>query len=187
MEEAIAIAASELAKKANWNGCGKPKKRLTNAYLVQGSRVLLGYKKRGFGEGKVNGFGGKVDESRGESVYKAALREMEEESGLQLLDAKCVGVLLYDYPTKESTMEVFVYKAMKYQGTITESDEMDPRWVEKGDIDYNEMWADDPYWLMKLFALDLDSNVFIGWFDFSEDMNSVKRCQVQDVKRTELG
>jgi 8-oxo-dGTP diphosphatase/2-hydroxy-dATP diphosphatase len=34
--------------------------------------ILLGLKKRGFGEGKWNGFGGKIES--GESVIQAAIR-----------------------------------------------------------------------------------------------------------------
>ena len=39
-------------------------------------RILLAMKKRGFGAGKFNGFGGKV-EAR-ETILEAALREFEE-------------------------------------------------------------------------------------------------------------
>ena len=35
-------------------------KQLTLAFIRDGERVLLGMKKRGFGEGRWNGFGGKV-------------------------------------------------------------------------------------------------------------------------------
>ena len=35
-------------------------KHLTLVFLRDGSKVLLGMKKRGFGAGKWNGFGGKV-------------------------------------------------------------------------------------------------------------------------------
>jgi 8-oxo-dGTP diphosphatase/2-hydroxy-dATP diphosphatase len=37
-------------------------------------------KKRGFGKGKWNGFGGKVEE--GECIEDSAIRELEEECGL---------------------------------------------------------------------------------------------------------
>jgi 8-oxo-dGTP pyrophosphatase MutT (NUDIX family) len=47
---------------------------------VTDGEVLLGMKKRGFGVGKFNGFGGKVES--GESVPDAAVRELREESGL---------------------------------------------------------------------------------------------------------
>lgn len=40
----------------------------------------VGQKRRGFGEGLYNGFGGKVE--KGEHVIEAAVRELQEECGL---------------------------------------------------------------------------------------------------------
>lgn len=48
------------------------KKLYTLAFLRRESEILLGYKKRGFGKGKWNGFGGKVDP--GETIEHAAIR-----------------------------------------------------------------------------------------------------------------
>lgn len=45
-------------------------KLLTLVLVVQPGRVLLGMKKRGFGAGKWNGFGGKVQP--GETIEEAA-------------------------------------------------------------------------------------------------------------------
>ena len=56
-----------------------PKKLLTLVFLREGEKVLLGMKKRGFGEGKWNGFGGKVE--AGETIIEAAAREVKEECG----------------------------------------------------------------------------------------------------------
>ena len=47
-------------------------KLLTLVLVVQPGRVLLGMKKRGFGAGKWNGFGGKVE--HGETIEQAARR-----------------------------------------------------------------------------------------------------------------
>lgn len=47
-------------------------KLLTLVLVVQPGRVLLGMKKRGFGAGKWNGFGGKVQP--GETIEEAARR-----------------------------------------------------------------------------------------------------------------
>lgn len=49
-----------------------PNKILTLAFVIDGKRVLLGYKKRGFGKSWWNGFGGKVHQ--GESVEDGAKR-----------------------------------------------------------------------------------------------------------------
>lgn len=73
-------------------------KLLTLVFLREGSKVLLGMKKRGFGVGKWNGFGGKVREQKtesqlgilhtsllqveaGETIVEAAAREVREECG----------------------------------------------------------------------------------------------------------
>ena len=45
---------------------------LTLLFVRDGDRLLLGYKKNGFGKGKWNGFGGKVKD--GETVEAAAIR-----------------------------------------------------------------------------------------------------------------
>jgi 8-oxo-dGTP diphosphatase/2-hydroxy-dATP diphosphatase len=47
-------------------------KLLTLAFLRRSSQILLGYKKRGFGQGLWNGFGGKVQ--NGETIVAAARR-----------------------------------------------------------------------------------------------------------------
>ena len=42
------------------------------------SKILLGYKKRGFGAGYYNGFGGKVQKD--ESIIDCAIRECKEDT-----------------------------------------------------------------------------------------------------------
>lgn len=61
----------------------KPNNR-TLCFLLDGDKVLLGLKKKGFGQGKWLGIGGKVEE--GESVEEAAKREVKEEIGVTLRD-----------------------------------------------------------------------------------------------------
>jgi len=48
------------------------KKITTLVMATNQSSILLGYKKRGFGSGRWNGFGGKVEP--GESIEEAAVR-----------------------------------------------------------------------------------------------------------------
>ena len=47
-------------------------KLLTLLFVLKPGKVLLGYKKRGFGVGRWNGFGGKVQQ--GETIEEAAKR-----------------------------------------------------------------------------------------------------------------
>ncbi len=52
--------------------------------------ILLGMKKRGFGKGKWNGFGGKV--SQNESVLEGAQRELQEEAGIRAVYPFFLGI-----------------------------------------------------------------------------------------------
>ena len=61
----------------------KKRKVLTLVLLREDNRVLLGMKKRGFGVGKWNGFGGKLEP--GETVLEAAAREVKEECGFTVI------------------------------------------------------------------------------------------------------
>lgn len=48
------------------------------AIVQKNGRVLLGLKKKGFGQGYYNGFGGKVEP--GETIAEAAHREVRQDS-----------------------------------------------------------------------------------------------------------
>lgn len=71
------------------------RKFLTLCIVHQSPRVLLGMKKRGFGAGRWNGFGGKVRD--GETIEEAARREMEEEAGIQPSTFERVGVIDFEF------------------------------------------------------------------------------------------
>jgi len=58
------------------------KQKSTLVLVYDDKKILLGMKKRGFGLGKWNGFGGKVE--KGEDVFGAAERELFEESCLKI-------------------------------------------------------------------------------------------------------
>ena len=72
------------------------RKVTTLVLIVEESRALLGMKKRGFGVGKWNGFGGKVEPN--ETVNDAAIREIQEEAGITPLDMKQIGLMAFDFP-----------------------------------------------------------------------------------------
>lgn len=122
------------------------------------SRILLGRKKHGFGEGKLNGFGGKVEP--GETLLRCALREMEEESGLALqpADVRHVGFLTFLFAGREGEeLHVHVFSAQRSGagGALrepAETDEMAPVWVPEASVPFESMWADDVHWFPHLLA-----------------------------------
>jgi len=69
-----------------------------------GRSLLLGFKKRGFGAGKFNGFGGKQES--GENMEECARRELREESGLEGFDFEQLGYLVFNFQDNPETMKV---------------------------------------------------------------------------------
>lgn len=118
-------------------------KEATLCFLVKENKVLLGLKKRGFGEGKWNGFGGKIEKV--ESIEEAVFREVKEECNLELLSYEKRAEL--EFYLKDVELKVHVYVADEWKGTIKESEEMKPQWFDIYDLPYDKMWEDDKYWL----------------------------------------
>jgi mutator protein MutT len=125
----------------------------TLCFLVTERKILLGMKKTGFGQGKYNGFGGKIEQ--GETVRQATVRELEEESGIKVKEEQLeyVGTLDFIFPASPQLRhDVHIFLARTWQGQPVETEEMKPQWFLFSDIPYSEMWQDDLYWLPKVLA-----------------------------------
>jgi 8-oxo-dGTP diphosphatase len=157
-------------------------RQATLCFLVQGepvSQVLMGLKKAGFGQGKVTGFGGKVEPD--ESVVEAAQREMEEESGVKVaLDQlEEAGVLTFLFPGKpEWSQKVTVFLAKSWTGEPAESDEMIPAWYEADRLPLASMWQDGAYWLPPI----LEGKRVEARFIFQEDNESILEAEISSGK-----
>lgn len=131
-------------------------KQTTLCFLFRsGSRseVLLGLKKARFGAGNYTGFGGKVE--AGETILNAAVREVREETGVEIRpeDLRQVGTLTFHFPAKPNwSQAVQVFIAEQWTGEPLESEEMRPAWFSVERIPYDRMWADAPYWLPLVLA-----------------------------------
>lgn len=126
----------------------RPKNQATLCIPFNGARILLGMKKRGFGVGKYNGFGGKL--KPGETIEEATLREFQEESGLcsKQEDLKKMAEIDFYFPYKpEWDQTVHVYTISTFFGEPQETEEMAFQWFNRNNIPYHRMWDDDKYWL----------------------------------------
>jgi len=163
-------------------------KLYTNSFIIdeKARTILLGYKKRGLGQGMYNGFGGKVDV--GETIYEAALRELKEEAGITS-PLEHAGTLLFTSESSPLLHHIEIYRGSTWEGAVTESEEMRPQWFRIQEsagtlpgrkpnhvddvvqtaptlpsIPFEKMWADDPMW----FPFLLSKRSFVGRVDFGE-------------------
>ena len=142
------------------------------------ARVLLGMKKRGFGEGKWNGFGGKVEP--GETVFHGAIRETQEECSVTPTDMTQTGLLAFDFPDGScGPLLVHVFRASTFEGVITESEEMKPQWFDATEIPFGQMWQDDELWFP--YILQNQSVPFVGTFTF-ENVHTMVQQNVAELR-----
>ena len=156
------------------------KKVLTLCIVLEDNKVLLGMKKRGFGEGRWNGFGGKLEE--GETIEEGALRELQEEIGIKALDMEKVGIIDFSFENDPKTLEVHIFKVLDYIGEPKESEEMKPEWFPFEKIPYDQMWSDDRHWLPML----LDGKLFKGNFLFDRPSNIEYASKIINQKLEEV-
>jgi 8-oxo-dGTP diphosphatase / 2-hydroxy-dATP diphosphatase len=152
------------------------RKQMTLLIVEKDERVLLGMKKRGFGAGRWNGFGGKVDP--GETVEAAARREINEEAGIAVRDLTKVGAIDFEFQGKPGILEVNIFKSTDFTGEPAESEEMKPQWFDLDKIPFAEMWPDDIHW----FPFFLAGKKFKGRFLFGEgEGNTILEQELEAV------
>ncbi len=141
------------------------RKILTLCIIHQHPMVLLGMKKRRFGAGRWNGFGGKVFST--ETIEDAAKREMREEAGIEVKNLDKVGIVEFEFKDNPEILEVHIFKSDNFSGEPAESEEMKPQWFHIDEIPFGDMWPDDIYWI----PLFLSGKKFKGKFLFDESDN----------------
>ncbi|MFI5085613.1 MAG: 8-oxo-dGTP diphosphatase [Actinomycetales bacterium] len=145
-------------------------------FLLRGAgddvEVLLGYKKTGFGRGKVVGIGGHLE--TGESAAAAICREMAEETSVtvRIPDLVPAGTVDFRFPARpEWDMDCVVFLARQWQGEPAESGEIRPEWHPVGALPLGRMWADAGHWLPPM----LDGKVLDAVVVLNDDNETVRR------------
>ena len=115
-------------------------------------KILLAMKKRGFGKGRWNGVGGKIDLEKGDkTVLCSAIRETDEEIGVKIKNPEIVAVMDFHFPEvpkeKDFDQQVHVFLVKDWKGEPIETEEMAPKWFNLDKIPFDQMWDDDKHWL----------------------------------------
>lgn len=133
--------------------------------LKRNDEILLAMKKRGFGIGKYNGIGGKIE--KGETAEAAMIREAQEEILVTPTKYDKVGVVEFIefYKGKKQNVAFHLFIATKWNGEPQESEEMNPKWFKINEIPYNQMFEDDRYWLPMI----LEGKKINAFFEFDEN------------------
>ena len=133
--------------------------------IKNNGKLLLGVKKRGFGTGKLNAPGGKVEP--GETPKQAAIRETFEEIGVKVHDCEPMGQVIFRnlyFAGKPETNIMHVFMTEDFDGEPTETDEIAPEWAPLNDIPYERMWGDDEHWMPEV----LRGNKVDAYFTYNE-------------------
>ncbi len=153
-------------------------KELTLILVRDGDKILLGKKKRGFGAGRYNGFGGKLipDETPVESVE----RELLEEAEIKVQNIIKIGEITFYLNKNENEGEVHfvhVYLGKDIIGEPKETEEMVPEWFSIDQIPYKDMWPDDVYW----YPYALKEIPFSGYCKFNGDNTTIIEHNFKEV------
>jgi len=146
--------------------------------VIKNGKILLAQKKRGFGQGKFNGVGGKAE--IGETIEETMLRETKEEIGIVPTVFKKQGEILFDEYMKgeRSFVNMTIYVASEFEGELIESDEMRPQWFDLDKVPFENMFPDDKLWLPHILNgkfvrgnLVLDENFKLMSYSISTSTN----------------
>ena len=121
-------------------------KKSVCCYLKKGDSYLLLYrnkKKNDYNQNKWIGVGGHIEE--GETPNQAAIREIKEETGLDVHSLECAGEVLFVYDGYQELM--YIYEVVDFSGSLIECDEGELSWIPIKDIYDYPMWEGDKAFL----------------------------------------
>ncbi|MBI5138175.1 MAG: NUDIX domain-containing protein, partial [Candidatus Vogelbacteria bacterium] len=153
-------------------------KQATICLAIRNGKVFLAKKKRGFGVGLYNGYGGKV--GLDETSEAAALREIKEESGatVNALNLKRVALINFkelDKPLFNCTVYIFD----EWEGELKETEEMTaPQEFNEGELPFDKMEESDRLWMSKV----LQGERLCIEVIYSEGRKSVKNIELKTLE-----
>lgn len=118
-------------------------------YLEKDNKYLMLYrnkKKKDINKNKYIGVGGHVE--KGETPDEAIVREVKEETGLDLLSFIKRGLVYFVLNGYEE--EMYIYTSLDFKGELIECNEGELSWIDKGKVMSLPIWEGDKYFLKHL-------------------------------------
>jgi 8-oxo-dGTP pyrophosphatase MutT (NUDIX family) len=120
----------------------------TICYPMRDDKIFLAIKKRGFGIGHLNGYGGKPQPGD-ITIEHTAVRELKEEGGIiaSPKSLEKVGIIKF-FEEDIGVFECHVFFCRKWKGQLRETEEMGiPQAHPILNLPYEQMWDADKVWL----------------------------------------
>lgn len=124
--------------------------RTVLVYIVKDAKALMLYrnkKENDVNYGKYIGVGGHIE--RKETKEQAVIREVKEETGLNVIKSQYAGKVFFRYNAYSEIMHLYLVK--EFSGELIECDEGTLSWVNINNIDSLNLWEGDKYFLKPLF------------------------------------
>lgn len=106
-------------------------------------------------KGKYNGLGGKF--LPGETPEECVVREVREESGLEIKNPRLRAVMTFPEFKDHEDWLVFLFTADQFSGEISECNEGELKWIDDKDLLKLHLWEGD-----KLFLTWLEKDQFFS-------------------------
>lgn len=143
----------------------------TLCYIEKDNKYLMLHrvkKEKDVNKDKWIGVGGHFEKN--ESPEDCLLREVREETGLELISWKLRGIVTFIYGSDDAEY-MFLYTADRYRGTLAECDEGILEWIDKSLVYDLPIWEGD--------------KIFFRLLEEGREFFSLKLCYEEDGRMTE--
>lgn len=142
-------------------------------FVTAGDEVLLlkGAPHKKIWAGKYNGLGGHVE--RGETVHAAAVREIDEESGVPIANLRLRGVVTIDTGQAAAGIGLFVFTAEALSRETRASSEGTLEWVRAADLPALNVVEDLPTLLPFVLGRPLHAPPFSAQYRYDDNQRLV--------------
>ena len=130
----------------------KPIRKAVRCYLIKDNEVVVTkYKKGNKKEGYYDIPGGKIEE--GETPKQTAIREMKEETGIEIQNLKYKGIMTIEYLDRMFIFDTFISK--EYEGEPQEFEKNTSEWIDIDELLKKEKILSNMILLDKFFIKGL--------------------------------